>query len=68
MSECCSLERNNQKSLKPNLLMKLESLNSARHLDMKADERDVARSYAPFVCKGLVSLVDQQVKSSIRIL
>ena len=68
MSECHSLEKKNQKSLKPYLLIKSESLNSARHLNMKADDVDVARSYAPFVSKGLVSLVDQQVKSPVLIL
>jgi len=68
MSECRSLERKNQKSLKPDLLIKSESPNSSRYLDMKADDRDVARSYAPFVSKGLVSFVDQPAKSPIRIL
>jgi len=68
MSECRSLERKNQKLFKPDLLIKSESLNRSGHLDMKADDIDVARSCGPFVSKGLVSLVDQQVKSPIRIL
>jgi len=68
MSECHSLKRKNQKLLKPDLLIKSESPNSSRHFDMKADDRGVARSYAPFVSKGLVSPVDQPAKFPIRIL
>jgi len=56
------------KSPKPDLLIRSQSLNSSRRLDVKENNGEVAKSYAPFVSKGLVSLVGQPVKSPIRIL
>jgi len=70
MAECRSLEKKNQKLPKPDLLIRSEFLspNRSGHGNVKVDDSEVSRSYAPFISKGFVSLVGQPAKSPIRIL
>ena len=65
MAECCTLEKKNQRSLKPNLVVEQQTCSSGHQPPDHEEDDHVANLYAPFLSHRSVSLVGQSAKIPI---